>query len=131
LHLSAERHSTQRWHGEQHRALRRPASKDLHESGSACSPVVAILGACLSNRQIFLGGSASQILSFGMSKTFRPWRIDEPLLLPVTAADFVGESHLARFVLSVVRDEIDLAGLCRCSSHAAIQPDGGDEEGLF
>jgi hypothetical protein len=27
----------------------------------------------------------------------------------VTVADFVGESHLARFVLSVVRDEIDLS----------------------
>jgi transposase len=44
-----------------------------------------------------------------MSKTFRPWKIDEPLLLPVTVADFVGESHLARFVLSVVREEIDLS----------------------
>src|SRR5215472_11390710 len=43
-----------------------------------------------------------------MSKTFRPWKIDEPLLLPVTVADFVSESHLARFVLSVVRDEVDL-----------------------
>jgi hypothetical protein len=28
---------------------------------------------------------------------------------PVTVADFVGESHLARFVLSVVQGEIDLA----------------------
>src|SRR6201988_370051 len=43
-----------------------------------------------------------------MSKTFRPWKIDEPLLLPVTVADFVAESHLARFVLSFVRDEVDL-----------------------
>ncbi len=44
-----------------------------------------------------------------MSKIFRPWKIDEPLLLPVTVADFVCESHLVRFVLSVVRDEIDLS----------------------
>ncbi len=44
-----------------------------------------------------------------MSKTFRPWKIDEPLLLPLTVADFVCESHLVRFVLSVVRDEIDLS----------------------
>jgi hypothetical protein len=44
-----------------------------------------------------------------MSKRFRPWKIDEPLLLPVTVADFVGESHLVRFVLSMVRDEIDLS----------------------
>ena len=43
-----------------------------------------------------------------MSKTFRPWKIDEPLLLPVTMADFVAESHIARFVLNVVRDEVDL-----------------------
>jgi transposase len=44
-----------------------------------------------------------------MSKTFRPWKIDEPLLLPATVADFVAEDHLARFVLSVVRGEVDLA----------------------
>jgi transposase len=43
-----------------------------------------------------------------MSKTFRAWKIDEPLLLPVRVADFVAEGHLARFVVSLVRDEIDL-----------------------
>jgi transposase len=43
-----------------------------------------------------------------MSRTFRPWKVDEPLLLPVTVADFVAESHIARFVLIVVRDEVDL-----------------------
>ena len=44
-----------------------------------------------------------------MSKTFRPWKIDEPLLLPAQVQDFVAADHLARFVLSLVRDEIDLA----------------------
>lgn len=44
-----------------------------------------------------------------MSKTFRPWKIDEPLMLPATVADFVDESHLARFVLSLVQEELDLA----------------------
>src|SRR5262245_3219577 len=44
-----------------------------------------------------------------MSKTFRAWKIDDPLLLPVTAQDFVAKNHLAPFVLSVVRDELDLA----------------------
>jgi hypothetical protein len=44
-----------------------------------------------------------------MSNTFRPWKIDEPLLLPVTVADFVAESHVARFVLSVVREGADLS----------------------
>jgi transposase len=44
-----------------------------------------------------------------MSKTFRPWKIDEPLLLGPTVADFVAADHLARFVLNLVRDDIDLA----------------------
>ena len=46
-----------------------------------------------------------------MSKTFRAWKIDEPLFLPPTVGDFVAHDHLARFVLSLVRDEIDLAGI--------------------
>ncbi len=46
-----------------------------------------------------------------MSKTFRPWKIDEPLFLPPMVQDFVAEDHLARFVLSLVRDEIDLAAI--------------------
>jgi len=46
-----------------------------------------------------------------MSKTFHPWKIDEPLLLPPLVQDFVAEDHPARFVLSLVRDEIDLAAI--------------------
>jgi transposase len=46
-----------------------------------------------------------------MSKTFRPWKIDEPLFLPPMVQDFVAEDHLARFVLSLVRDDIDLAAI--------------------
>jgi len=37
-----------------------------------------------------------------MSKTFRAWKIDDPLLLPVTVQEFVPKDHLARFLLSVV-----------------------------
>ena len=44
-----------------------------------------------------------------MSKTFRAWKIDEPLFLPATVGDFVAKDHLARFVLNLVRDDIDLA----------------------
>ena len=44
-----------------------------------------------------------------MSKTYRAWKIDEPLFLPAMVQDFVGEDHLARFVLSLVRDDVDLA----------------------
>ena len=43
-----------------------------------------------------------------MSKTFRAWKIDEPLFLPPRVQDFVAEGHLARFVLSLVRDDLDL-----------------------
>ena len=46
-----------------------------------------------------------------MSKTFRPWKIDEPLLLPALVQDFVAEDHLARFVLGLVKDEIDLSAI--------------------
>src|ERR1700686_2899071 len=44
-----------------------------------------------------------------MSKTFRAWKIDEPLFLPLVVQDFVAKDHLARFVVSLVRDDIDLA----------------------
>src|SRR3982075_630524 len=44
-----------------------------------------------------------------MSKTYRAWKIDEPLFLPARVQDFVAEDHLARFVLNLVRDDIDLA----------------------
>ena len=43
-----------------------------------------------------------------MSKTFRPWKIDQPLLLPARVQDFVGEGHLARFVLALVLEHLDL-----------------------
>ena len=36
-----------------------------------------------------------------MSKTFRPWKIDEPLLLPPVVQEFVAKDHLARLVLSL------------------------------
>src|ERR1700719_139347 len=53
--------------------------------------------------------SASRLLCGRMSKTFRAWKIDEPLLLPPMVEDFVARGHLARFVLSLVRDDIALA----------------------
>ena len=43
-----------------------------------------------------------------MSKTFRPWTIDQPLLLPPSVQDFVGGDHLARFVLALVLEHLDL-----------------------
>ena len=43
-----------------------------------------------------------------MSKTFRPFDIDQPLLLPPDLRDWLPEEHLARFVLDVVQ-ELDLS----------------------
>jgi transposase len=43
-----------------------------------------------------------------MSKRYRPWKIDEPMLLPATVQEFAGKDHLARFVLGLVVEEIDL-----------------------
>src|ERR1700692_4206309 len=43
-----------------------------------------------------------------MSKTFRTWKIDEPLFLPPVVGDFVAKDHLALFVLSLVRDDLGL-----------------------
>ena len=57
-----------------------------------------------------------------MSKTFRPWKIDEPLLLPTTVADFVDEGHLACFVLSVVQEEIDLCKITGVYGSVRGQP---------
>src|SRR6202050_399061 len=51
---------------------------------------------------------ASQILAWRMSKTFRAWKIDEPLFLPPMVGDFVAKDHLALFVLSLVRDDLGL-----------------------
>ena len=48
------------------------------------------LGACLSIRH-----SAS-------------WKIDKPLLLPPAVQEFVAKDHLARFVLNLVRDDLNL-----------------------
>jgi putative ABC transport system substrate-binding protein len=44
-----------------------------------------------------------------MSKTFRAWNIDQPQLLPPTVQDFVTKDHLARFVLGVVTEQLDLS----------------------
>ncbi len=43
-----------------------------------------------------------------MSKTYRPWKIDQPLLLPVTVQDFVDKDHLARFVVDLVVEHLNL-----------------------
>jgi len=46
-----------------------------------------------------------------MSKRYRPWKIDEPMLLPATVQEFVDKDHLARFVLHLVVEEVDLEAI--------------------
>ena len=43
-----------------------------------------------------------------MSKQFRPWKIDEVQLLPPSVQDYVPSDHLARFVVGLVRESLDL-----------------------
>ena len=57
-----------------------------------------------------------------MSKTFRAWKIEEPLLLPVTVQEFVRKDHLARFLLGVVEEELDLSAIMSCYSSTQGQP---------
>jgi transposase len=44
-----------------------------------------------------------------MSKEFRPWKIDAVQLLPPSVQDYVPKEHLARLVLALVREELDLS----------------------
>ena len=46
-----------------------------------------------------------------MSKTFRPWLVDQPQLLPPSVTEFVPEGHVAHFVRNLVRDELDLSAI--------------------
>ena len=57
-----------------------------------------------------------------MSKTFRTWKIDEPLLLPPAVQDFVAKDHLARFVLALVIEELDLKEIMAAYSSEKGQP---------
>ena len=43
-----------------------------------------------------------------MSKHYRPWKIDQTLLLPPSVHDFVPKEHVARFIVALVRDTLDL-----------------------
>jgi transposase len=51
------------------------------------------------------------VIQRGMSKSFRDWHVDQQLLLPPSVQDFVAQDHLARFVVSLVRDELDLSAI--------------------
>jgi transposase len=46
-----------------------------------------------------------------MSKSFRDWSLDQALLLPPSVHDFVPAGHLARFVVALVTEELDLSAI--------------------
>jgi transposase/IS5 family transposase len=46
-----------------------------------------------------------------MSKTFRSWDIDQPLLLPPSVQDLVPAGHLAHFIRDTVREALDLSDI--------------------
>ncbi|UGY17907.1 IS1182 family transposase [Bradyrhizobium septentrionale] len=43
-----------------------------------------------------------------MSEYFRPWNIDQTLLLPPNVQDFVPKGHVSRFMVDLVRESLDL-----------------------
>jgi len=57
-----------------------------------------------------------------MSKTYRPWKINQPLLLPVTVQDFVSDDHLARFVVELVVEHLDLSQIETAYASSRGQP---------
>ena len=46
-----------------------------------------------------------------MTKSFRPWRVDEAWLLPPSVQDFVPAGHPAHLVRDIVREELDLGAV--------------------
>ncbi len=46
-----------------------------------------------------------------MSKTFRPWDVDQQQLFPPSAKDLVPAGHLAHFVRDLVREQLDLSAI--------------------
>jgi transposase len=47
----------------------------------------------------------------GMSKTFRPWDIEQRWLLPPSVHELVPAGHVAHFVRDTVREELDLGAI--------------------
>ena len=49
-----------------------------------------------------------------MSKTFRPWDVEQGWLLPPSVHDLVPAGHLAHFVRDTVRESLDLGAILSC-----------------
>src|ERR1700710_2605359 len=53
-----------------------------------------------------------------MTKSFRPWRVDEVWLLPPSVQEFVPASHPAHLVRDIVREELDLTAILSAYTEA-------------
>jgi transposase len=62
------------------------------------------------------------ILCGGMSKHFRPWKIDETQLLPPSVQDYVPKDHLSRLIVALVRESLDLSGIAGSYTSGLGQP---------
>lgn len=50
----------------------------------------------------------------GMSKTFRPWDVEQTWILPPSLSDFVPAGHVAHFIRDTVRNDLDLSAILDC-----------------
>jgi hypothetical protein len=57
-----------------------------------------------------------------MSKHFRPWKIDDIQLLPPSVQDYVGKGHLARLIVALVRESLDLSEIAGSYRSGLGQP---------
>ena len=57
-----------------------------------------------------------------MSKHFRPWKIDQPQLLPPSVEDYVPEDHIARFIVALVAESLDLSAVTNSYTSGLGQP---------
>ena len=53
-----------------------------------------------------------------MTKSFRPWRVDEVWLLPPSVQEFVPAGHPAHLVRDIVREELDLTAILSAYTEA-------------
>lgn len=57
-----------------------------------------------------------------MSKTFRPWLVDQPQLPPPSVQEFVPAGHVAHFIREMVREDLDLSAILDTYSEARGYP---------
>ena len=57
-----------------------------------------------------------------MSKTFRPWDVDQSWLLPASVHEFVPPGHMAHFVRDTVREGLDLSAILSVYTDDRGQP---------